>query len=197
MQDTKNLKRGIYIFLGAAAALMILATVLFIAGGGRSQTTVAAAPTQGPTVTLAPTNTPDPNVTPSPTPDDILPTEEEGRQFLEENAKAEGVVTTASGLQYKVITKGNSTQTPAPTDTVTVNYRGTLVDGTQFDANNGISFPLNGVIAGWTEGVGLMSPGDTFMLYIPPELAYGNRQQGPLIPPNSTLVFEVTLVSIN
>lgn len=121
---------------------------------------------------------------------------QDGQRFLEQNLTAEGVITTESGLQYKVVVRGNSDERPGPTDTVTVNYRGTLVDGTEFDASDGISFPLNAVIAGWTEGLQLMSPGDIFMLYLPPELAYGSREMGELIPANSVLIFEVELLAI-
>lgn len=184
MQDTKNLTRGIYIFLGVTAVVMVITTALFVASGGRPQAQIAAAPTQGPTATRV-----------------VLPDEAAGRQFLEENASAEGVVTTASGLQYKVVTKGDSTERPTADSTVTVHYRGTLVDGTEFDSSyrrgQPATFSLRGVIAGWTEGLQLMSPGDTFMFYIPPELAYGDRAQGQLITPNSTLIFEVELLSIN
>jgi len=121
-----------------------------------------------------------------------------GQQFLAENASKEGVQTTASGLQYKVETMGTGPK-PAATDTVKVHYRGTLLDGTEFDSsysrNEPISFGLNRVIAGWTEGVQLMPVGSKFMFYIAPDLAYGEGGGGP-IPPNSTLVFEVELLAI-
>lgn len=123
---------------------------------------------------------------------------EEGKKFLAENAKKEGVQTTASGLQYKVETMGTGPK-PVATDTVKVHYRGTLLDGTEFDSsyarNEPISFGLNRVIAGWTEGVQLMPVGSKFMFYIAPELAYGEGGGGP-IPPNSTLIFEVELLDI-
>ena len=123
---------------------------------------------------------------------------EEGKKFLAENAKKEGVQTTASGLQYKVETMGTGPK-PAATDTVKVHYRGSLLDGTEFDSsyarNEPISFGLNRVIAGWTEGVQLMPVGSKFMFYIAPELAYGEGGGGP-IPPNSTLIFEVELLDI-
>ncbi len=122
----------------------------------------------------------------------------EGDAFLAENATKEGVVTTDSGLQYKVLTMGDGAK-PAATDTVEVHYRGTLIDGTQFDSSydreQSISFALNRVIAGWTEGVQLMPVGSKFMFYIKPELGYGSGGGGP-IPPNSTLIFEVELLSI-
>ncbi len=122
----------------------------------------------------------------------------EGQKFLAENKLKEGVLTTASGLQYKVITMGDGAK-PAATDTVKVHYRGTLLDGTEFDSsyarNEPISFALNRVIAGWTEGVQLMPIGSKFTFYIAPELAYGEAGGGP-IPPNSTLVFEVELLDI-
>ena len=121
-----------------------------------------------------------------------------GQKFLAENATKEGVQTTASGLQYKVETMGTGPK-PAATDTVKVHYRGTLLDGTEFDSsyarNEPISFGLNRVIAGWTEGVQLMPVGSKFMFYIAPNLAYGEGGGGP-IPPNSTLIFEVELLEI-
>jgi FKBP-type peptidyl-prolyl cis-trans isomerase FkpA len=121
-----------------------------------------------------------------------------GQKFLTENATKEGVQTTASGLQYKVETMGTGPK-PVAADTVKVHYRGTLLDGTEFDSsyarNEPISFGLNRVIAGWTEGVQLMPVGSKFMFYIGPELAYGEGGGGP-IPPNSTLIFEVELLDI-
>ena len=122
----------------------------------------------------------------------------EGMAFLEENKQQEGVTVTESGLQYKVMTLGDGAM-PAATDTVKVHYRGTLLDGTEFDSsyarNEPISFALNRVIPGWTEGVQLMPVGSKYMFYIGPELAYGEAGGGP-IPPNSTLVFEVELLAI-
>jgi FKBP-type peptidyl-prolyl cis-trans isomerase len=122
----------------------------------------------------------------------------EGQKFLADNKLKEGVQTTASGLQYKVLTMGDGAK-PAATDTVKVHYRGTLLDGTEFDSsyarNEPISFALNRVIAGWTEGVQLMPIGSKYMFYIAPDLAYGEAGGGP-IPPNSTLVFEVELLDI-
>ena len=121
-----------------------------------------------------------------------------GQAFLAENATKEGVITTESGLQYKVETMGTGAK-PVATDTVKVHYRGTLLDGTEFDSsyarNEPISFGLNRVIAGWTEGVQLMPIGSKFMFYIGPDLAYGEGGGGP-IPPNSTLIFEVELLDI-
>jgi FKBP-type peptidyl-prolyl cis-trans isomerase FkpA/FKBP-type peptidyl-prolyl cis-trans isomerase FklB len=122
----------------------------------------------------------------------------EGQKFLAENKVKEGVQTTASGLQYKVVTMGDGAK-PAAEDTVKVHYRGTLLDGTEFDSsyarNEPISFGLNRVISGWTEGVQLMPIGSKFVFYIGPELAYGEGGGGP-IPPNSTLIFEVELLEI-
>jgi FKBP-type peptidyl-prolyl cis-trans isomerase FklB len=122
-----------------------------------------------------------------------------GKAFLEENAGKEGVVTLESGLQYKILEEGNGTQ-PAEDDIVTVHYKGTLVDGTEFDSsysrNQPATFPVNGVIKGWTEALQKMKTGGHWMLYIPAELAYGERQAGPTIGPNSTLIFDVTLLSI-
>jgi FKBP-type peptidyl-prolyl cis-trans isomerase FkpA len=121
-----------------------------------------------------------------------------GKKFLEENKAKEGVVTTASGLQYKVITEGKGAK-PKTTDTVSVHYTGKLLDGTKFDSSvdrgEPASFPLDGVIAGWTEALQLMPQGSKWELYIPAELAYGAGGQGP-IPPSSTLLFEVELLEI-
>ena len=122
----------------------------------------------------------------------------EGQKFLAENKGKEGVQTTASGLQYKVLTMGDGAK-PVATDTVKVHYSGKLLDGTEFDSsyarNEPISFALNRVISGWTEGVQLMPIGSKFVFYIAPELGYGEGGGGP-IPPNSTLVFEVELLDI-
>ncbi len=122
-----------------------------------------------------------------------------GKAFLEENAEKEGVVTLESGLQYKIIEEGNGTS-PAEDDIVTVHYKGTLVDGTEFDSsyarNQPATFPVNGVIKGWTEALQKMKTGDHWMIYIPAELAYGERQAGPTIGPNSTLIFDVNLLSV-
>jgi FKBP-type peptidyl-prolyl cis-trans isomerase len=126
-------------------------------------------------------------------------TGEEGKKFLEENAKKEGVNVTSSGLQYKVIKEGYGTK-PKATETVVVHYRGTLIDGTEFDSsykrNQPISFPLNGVIAGWTEGLQLMKTGAKYEFYIPYNLAYGERGAGGVIPPYATLIFEVELLEV-
>ena len=108
--------------------------------------------------------------------------------------------TTASGLKYKVLKHGTGTTSPKATDTVKVHYHGTLLDGTVFDSSvergEPISFPLNRVIPGWTEGVQLMKVGDKFKFEIPPNLAYGPASPSPKIPPNSTLIFEVELLAI-
>jgi len=123
----------------------------------------------------------------------------EGEKFLAENKTKEGVKTTASGLQYKVIEEGEG-PSPKSGDTVTVHYRGTLVDGTEFDSSyqrgEPATFPLTGVIPGWTEALQLMKKGSKWELYIPSELAYGERGAGNRIPPNSTLIFEVELISL-
>jgi FKBP-type peptidyl-prolyl cis-trans isomerase len=120
-----------------------------------------------------------------------------GETFLAENAKKPGVVTTASGLQYKVNSSGKGKQ-PKATDTVSVNYRGTLVNGKEFDASHGApaTFPVNRVIPGWTEALQLMHEGDKWTLYIPSKLAYAEEGQGPDIGPNATLIFDVELVSV-
>jgi len=123
----------------------------------------------------------------------------EGETFLAENLKKEGVKATASGLQYKVVKEGAGPK-PKTTDTVTVNYRGTFIDGKEFDSsysrNEPATFPLGGVIKGWTEGVQLMSVGSKYTFYIPSSLAYGEQGAGGIIPPNQTLIFEVELLSI-
>lgn len=124
---------------------------------------------------------------------------QDGEAYLAKNKGAKGVKTTASGLQYKVITAGKG-KLPTADDTVTVNYRGTLIDGTEFDSsykrNQPATFPVKGVIPGWTEALQLMKEGSKWMVYLPSNLAYAERAQGNLIGPNSTLVFEVELLSI-
>lgn len=122
-----------------------------------------------------------------------------GVDFLLENAKREGVKSTESGLQYEVIKKGTGAS-PELTDKVKVHYHGTLIDGSVFDSSvdrgEPISFPVNGVIKGWTEALQLMSVGDKWKLFIPSELAYGERGAGQQIAPYSALVFEVELLDI-
>jgi len=124
-----------------------------------------------------------------------LETVAEGKQFMEENAKKPGVVTTESGLQYKVIQEGTG-KSPGPQDQVTVNYRGTLIDGKEFDSSEKrgkpATFKLNGVIKGWSAGLQLMKEGGKAVLYIPPNLGYGDR--GPL--GHRTLIFDVELLSV-
>lgn len=119
--------------------------------------------------------------------------------YLEENKAREGVVVTESGLQYEVLEAGDG-PVPGPEDTVEVHYRGTLVDGTEFDSSYGrgqtVSFGVGQVIAGWTEALQLMPVGSKYRLVIPPELGYGAGGAGQMIGPNSALVFEVELVSI-
>jgi len=123
----------------------------------------------------------------------------EGEAFLAENKKKEGVITLPSGLQYKVIKEGTG-ETPKLTDTVTTNYRGTLIDGTEFDNSyrreQPATFPVKGVIAGWTEALQLMKVGSKWQLFTPSNLAYGERGAGRDIGPNTTLIFEVELLSI-
>ncbi|MCB9283954.1 MAG: FKBP-type peptidyl-prolyl cis-trans isomerase [Lewinellaceae bacterium] len=125
---------------------------------------------------------------------------EAGKKFLEENAKREGVVTLPSGLQYEVLVKGDG-PSPKATDKVTVHYHGTLIDGTVFDSSvergQPATFPVNGVIKGWVEALQLMHVGDKWKLFIPYELAYGERGAGSDIGPYSTLIFEVELLGIN
>lgn len=124
---------------------------------------------------------------------------EKGEKYLSDNGKQDGVVTTESGLQYQQLKAGNGKK-PAATDNVQVHYRGTLVDGTEFDSSYArgepVTFPLNGVIAGWTEGVQLMDEGSKARLVIPSDLAYGPGGMGNAIGPNETLVFEIELLKI-
>ena len=124
----------------------------------------------------------------------------EGEEFLAENKKKPGVVTTASGLQYKVITAGTGKK-PAASDSVTTHYRGTLINGTKFDSSydrgEPASFAVGGVIKGWTEALQLMPVGSKWQLFIPSELAYGDRGTGREIGPNATLLFDIELISID
>jgi FKBP-type peptidyl-prolyl cis-trans isomerase len=123
-----------------------------------------------------------------------------GEAFLAENSGKEGVTTLPSGLQYRVITAGEG-KSPQKSDKVTVNYRGTLIDGTEFDSSYSrgqpASFGVGQVIPGWTEALQLMKEGDKWEIVIPSKLAYGERGAGAKIPPNSTLVFEVELISVD
>jgi FKBP-type peptidyl-prolyl cis-trans isomerase len=123
-----------------------------------------------------------------------------GKAFFEKNKQVAGVVTTASGLQYQVITPGNG-EKPGPTASVKVHYKGTLLDGTQFDSSydRGEATPLsvNNVIPGWTEGLQLMQTGAKYKLFVPYALAYGERAAGPQIPAYSDLIFEIELISID
>lgn len=122
-----------------------------------------------------------------------------GEAFLAENAKKEGVTALPSGLQYKVLTAGKGKK-PKADSTVTVHYRGTLIDGKEFDSsfkrNEPVTFPVNGVIPGWTEALQLMEEGSKWQLFIPAKLAYGENGAGQVIGPNSTLVFEVELLKV-
>jgi len=122
-----------------------------------------------------------------------------GEDFLAANKQKPGVTELPSGLQYEVLTEGNGPK-PSATNTVTCHYHGTLIDGTVFDSSvkrgQPASFPLNMVIKGWTEGLQLMGTGAKWRFFIPPHLGYGDRQVGPTIGPNSTLIFDVELISI-
>ena len=124
---------------------------------------------------------------------------EKGKAFLVENAKKEGIVTLPSGLQYEVITEGNGKK-PSATDRVKCHYEGTLIDGTLFDSSikrgQPAVFGVNQVIKGWVEALQLMSEGSKWRLFIPSELGYGAQQAGEMIPPHSTLIFEVELIEV-
>lgn len=124
---------------------------------------------------------------------------EKGKAFLEENAKKEGIITLPSGLQYQVITEGNGKK-PKATDKVKCHYEGTLIDGTLFDSSikrgQPAVFGVNQVIKGWVEALQLMSEGSKWRLFIPSELGYGAQQAGEMIPPHSTLIFEVELIEV-
>ncbi len=128
------------------------------------------------------------------------PVLEEGKAFLAENQKKAGITTTSTGLQYEVITSGSGA-TPKLTDKVTTHYRGTLVNGQEFDSSykrgEPATFPVNGVIKGWTEALQLMKEGDKWRLYIPYDLAYGERGAGQDIPPYATLIFDIELIKVN
>lgn len=127
-------------------------------------------------------------------------TKSEGLEFLNENAQREGVAVTESGLQYEILVSTDEGKSPTAEDRVRVHYHGTRIDGEVFDSSvdrgEPAEFALNGVIAGWTEGVQLMSEGDKFKFYVPADLAYGDRSPSPAIPPGSVLVFEVELLQV-
>ena len=123
----------------------------------------------------------------------------DGEDFLIDNARKEGVKSLPSGLQYKILRPGSG-RAPKAADTVTVHYRGTLIDGTEFDSSiargQPQTFKVDGVIPGWTEALQLMKEGDKWQIFIPANLAYGEKGAPPRIPPNSTLIFEVELISV-
>jgi len=125
--------------------------------------------------------------------------QDEGQAFLAENAKKEGILSTASGMQYEIMAEGDG-QMPKAEDTVTTHYHGSLIDGTVFDSSvergTPAEFPVNGVIKGWTEALQMMNIGSKWRLFIPPELAYGEQGAGADIGPNCTLIFEVELLAI-
>lgn len=124
---------------------------------------------------------------------------EKAEAFLAENKTKEGVQTTESGLQY-IEVKAGTGKTPGPSDTVRVHYRGTLIDGKEFDSSyrrgQPIEFPVNGVIAGWTEALQLMKEGSEWKLFIHPDLAYGSRGAGGVIGPDAALIFDVELIKV-
>lgn len=123
----------------------------------------------------------------------------DGAAFLAENGKKAGVTTLPSGLQYMILAEGSG-KTPKQTDTVTVHYRGTLIDGSEFESSYGRGVPptfkVEGLIRGWSEALQMMKEGSKWRLFIPPNLAYGEKGSPPVIPPNSTLIFEVELLSV-
>lgn len=135
----------------------------------------------------------------TPTEDKTMHALEQGQQFLEENAKKPGVVRLDSGLEYQILEAGSGTP-PGPTDFVTVHYKGTFIDGKTFDSSydrgTPATFAVNAVIPGWTEVLQLMSPGAKWMVYIPSSLAYGPNGAGGVIPPHSTLIFEIELIAV-
>ena len=122
------------------------------------------------------------------------------QEIIVTNSASADTITTASGLQYRVLTEGSGTESPGPTNVVTVHYSGKLTNGVEFDSsyqrNQPASFPVNGVIRGWTEALQLMHVGDRWELTIPPDLGYGSRGAGNAIPPDATLIFEVELLEI-
>lgn len=126
--------------------------------------------------------------------------QKEGEAFLAENKNKEGVQKLPSGLQYQILKEGTG-KSPSATDQVTTHYHGTLIDGTVFDSsyerNQPATFPVNGVIAGWTEALQLMKEGAKWRLFIPSDLAYGSQGAGDVIGPNATLIFDVELISVN
>ncbi len=179
MNYFKNIKSLVIVSV-AAVALTGCSGSNESAGGGAGTNAAASAP-------MAPAaSTTDPKAA--------------GEAFLAENGKKPGVITTPSGLQYTILKSGTG-DSPKASDTVTVHYTGTLIDGTVFDSSvqRGVpaSFPVNQVIPGWTEALQLMKVGDKWKLFIPSNLAYGAQSPGPGIPANSMLIFEVELLSIN
>lgn len=119
-----------------------------------------------------------------------------GEAFLAQNANAPGVTVTPSGLQYQVLRAGEGKR-PGPADSVTVHYKGAFIDGKEFDSGENVTFPLNGVIPGWTEGLQLMQEGARYKFFVPSQLAYGESGAARVIPPNAALTFEVELVKVN
>lgn len=170
VKSTPAVKRdNTYLIIGIVVVVAVIALLLLVFAGG----------------------------TPAPA---SVQTRQSNDQFLAENGQQEGVMTTASGLQYRLVTDAPGDVFPSASDTVTVNYEGRLLDGTVFDSSyqrgTPATFPLNGVIQGWTEGLQLMTVGDKYTFWIPADLGYGEQGQGP-IPANSVLVFDVELLGIN
>lgn len=176
------MKNGIRV---ATSAIAVLGASFISAGiyAESQSTTTTTTTTTGSTMQAQPTNS----------------SAMTGEAFLAENKSKPGVVTLPDGLQYKIITPGTGAK-PKATDTVTVNYAGRLIDGTEFDSSykrgEPASFPVGGVIAGWTEALQLMNVGSTWELYIPASLAYGEYGAPPVIGPNQTLIFKVELLGV-
>lgn len=191
--DTKLIISIIIVFI-VVAGIIAFAMTRPAAVPSTNETPVATTDTQSVPQTTIKTTNPNPVKTMEP-----QTAAEKGKAFLADNATKPGVVVLPSGLQYKVITEGTGPK-PKSTQTVKVNYEGTLIDGTIFDSSykrgEPIEFGVTQVISGWVEGLQLMSVGSTYMFYIPSNLAYGSRGAGSLIGPDETLVFKVELLGV-
>lgn len=195
-KDTKLIISIIIVFVLVAAVIAYIMTRPSSIVPTGTPTTTSTPQTTTPDTSVPTTTTNPLNIKPS-TPMQPQTALEKGKAFLAENAKNPGVVTLPSGLQYKIVTTGTGPK-PTSSQTVKVNYEGTLIDGTIFDSSykrgEPIEFPVTGVISGWVEGLQLMTVGSTWMLYIPSDLAYGSRGAGGAIGPDETLIFKVELL---